>query len=208
MNWLILRTRTQHIWPKIWLSAQDREHLIALILFIHLAQQLVSIDSRGTSGGMGSNQLKLTSFSRWKYILSIHESSHPDEWTIYQLLPFVAKKHHYFMVNVPFFILVWDIRWYRTSGQTSWYVFYFAYIYTMISRPFMQQIRGTNRHHLPKSNGFNCHFPHPHPAIQRPASHCSAQPHHWSLARPLPPLPVGRFLGRKTYKIARKTNRA
>jgi len=77
--------------------------LIALILFIHLAQQLVSIDSRGTSGGMGSNQLKLTSFSRWKYILSIHESENIPIWTIYQLLPFVAKKTPLFHGQGPIF---------------------------------------------------------------------------------------------------------
>ena len=175
----------------------------ALILFIHLAQQLVSIDSRGTSGGMGSNQLKLTSFSRWKYILSIHESENIPIWTIYQLLPFVAKKTPLFHGQCPIFHPGWDIRWYRTSGQTSWYVFILP-IYT----PWF------HGHFCGKSGEpIGMIFPNPLVStvifpIQRPASHCSAQPHHWSLARPLPPLPVGRFLGRKTYKIARKTNRA
>ena len=138
-----------------------------------------SIDSRGTSGGMGSNQLKLTSFSRWKYILSIHESENIPIWTIYQLLPFVAKKTPLFHGQCPIFHPGLGYRMISDIGSDILVcVLFCLYIYTMISRPFLRQIRGTNRHHLPKSNGFNCHFPHPHPAIQRPASHCSAQPHH------------------------------
>ena len=168
-----------------WLNAKALV-LVSICIGAQLAaitsKPEASIDSRGTSGGMGSNQLKLTSFSRWKYILSIHESSHPymDNLPAPTLC---CCKHRYFMVNVPVFILVWDIgHRVRHPGMC----FILPNIYTIISWPFLRlKIRGTNIGIIFPNPVVPHHFLHPHPAYSSVLHHIAAHSHTIDLLRDL-----------------------